>query len=71
MVGGKDDSEVGRRHEARRLLRQFLRYSDTFPRVRSEYVRCAVCDELVSIADVEPLHDETGEFFGWECEVHI
>ena len=69
MSAGNREREIHR--EAKRLLRTILPDLQTLPRPHSEYIRCIVCDELVSIAEAEPVYDQTGEYYGWECERHI
>jgi hypothetical protein len=64
-----DPQEVKR--EAKRLLKELLHPVDPLPRVHCEYVRCIICDRLVSIAEADFVYDETGQFYGWECEIHI
>lgn len=59
------------RDEAKRLLRALMPEIRSFSRPRSEYVRCIVCDELVLITEADFVYDETGCFYGWECERHI
>jgi hypothetical protein len=57
--------------EAKRLLREITRSPEPTPRLHCEFVRCIVCDALVPIQEATYIYDETGQFYGWECEVHI
>ncbi len=62
-------SEIERR--AKELLNSILYPRDLLPRVHSERVRCIICDTLVSLDRASLVYDESGEFYGWECETHI
>lgn len=70
MVGSRNDSKEVRR-EAKRLLREILGTADPVSRVYGGVVRCLTCEEVVRIAEAEPVYDENGDFCGWECERHI
>lgn len=62
-------SEIER--QAKELLNSILYPRDLNVFTNSERVRCIICDGLVRLEHASLVYDESGEFYGWECETHI